>query len=56
MLRKSIENVLRAICLHKNEHRYLSPACVHDIHARCRRRCKFCESLCVCSCHSPDDE
>lgn len=32
-------------------HRYTSTACEHGWHARCRRRCKFCNEPCRCPCH-----
>jgi len=31
---------------------YLSTACVHKLHARCRQACKFCGKPCACSCHA----
>jgi hypothetical protein len=33
-------------------HRYLSTACYHREHVRCRLTCKFCETPCICDCHS----
>lgn len=42
------------------EHSYLSTACGHKIHRRCRLTCKFCGAPCECRCHSdglePDRE
>lgn len=35
----------------KNVHGYLSTACWHGAHERCRRVCKFCQAPCRCSCH-----
>lgn len=32
-------------------HHYLSTACFHDLHQRCRLTCKFCQVECECSCH-----
>lgn len=32
-------------------HDYLSTACVHDLHNRCRQRCKYCWVPCNCPCH-----
>lgn len=32
-------------------HQYVSTACQHQLHARCRRTCKFCETYCLCACH-----
>jgi hypothetical protein len=32
-------------------HFYLSTACVHELHDRCRLQCKFCEADCACGCH-----
>ncbi len=34
-------------------HRYLSTACHHEHHERCRLTCKFCEERCICDCHRP---
>lgn len=33
------------------EHHYLSTACFHGHHDRCRRICKYCSALCECACH-----
>jgi hypothetical protein len=33
------------------EHAYLSTACHHELHDRCRKLCKFCDNPCVCKCH-----
>lgn len=33
------------------EHSYVSTACEHGLHGRCRRTCKFCDSSCICLCH-----
>lgn len=44
-----------------SEHIYVSTACQHDLHDRCRLRCKFCDKPCMCGCHhrpewaSPDE-
>jgi hypothetical protein len=35
----------------EQEHRYLSTACLHEVHSQCRKRCKFCDARCRCSCH-----
>lgn len=32
-------------------HDYLSTACLHYLHDRCRRTCKWCQSFCTCDCH-----
>jgi hypothetical protein len=32
-------------------HDYLSTACHHGLHARCRLTCKFCAEPCRCECH-----
>ncbi len=32
-------------------HYYLSTACAHDLHSRCRLTCKFCHEACLCLCH-----
>lgn len=36
------------------EHIYLSTACLHDLHLRCRMACKFCGEACLCLCHYPE--
>ena len=33
------------------EHDYVSTACHHGLHDRCRGQCKFCGVKCGCSCH-----
>jgi CHC2 zinc finger len=33
-------------------HDYVSTACVHDRHERCRQFCKFCGVKCRCACHT----
>jgi hypothetical protein len=33
------------------KHVYLSTACHHEEHDRCRKQCKFCQSKCNCRCH-----
>ncbi len=35
-----------------SQHSYLSTACHHELHARCRQSCKFCGKPCACSCHA----
>lgn len=35
-------------------HKYVSTACQHELHDRCRRVCKFCETKCLCNCHEAD--
>jgi len=32
-------------------HQYVSTACQHGLHARCRQKCKFCDVDCLCLCH-----
>lgn len=32
-------------------HVYVSTACLHGLHDRCRLQCKFCPSTCHCDCH-----
>lgn len=34
-------------------HEYLSTACYHGFHDRCRLTCKFCSTPCRCVCHMP---
>ena len=38
-----------------SEHAYVSTACRHERHARCRRQCKFCDAMCACRCHATDE-
>lgn len=33
------------------EHDYVSTACQHRLHERCRQRCKYCDTRCLCVCH-----
>jgi len=35
-------------------HLYLSTACHHDQHDRCRKTCKFCNTPCLCRCHGSE--
>ena len=35
----------------EEEHEYVSTACQHDLHDRCRLTCKFCSAPCRCACH-----
>jgi len=37
-------------------HDYLSTACYHELHERCRLVCKFCETPCACICHQEGGE
>lgn len=37
-----------------SDHDYLSTACFHAEHERCRRSCKFCSAQCRCHCHDSD--
>lgn len=30
---------------------YYSTSCLHGLHSRCRKECKFCEERCRCDCH-----
>lgn len=32
-------------------HDYLSTACKHALHDKCRVNCKYCEAVCRCGCH-----
>jgi len=37
-------------------HGYVSTACFHGLHGRCRLVCKFCDVPCRCECHdTPND-
>ena len=33
-------------------HTYISSACQHARHKRCRVKCKFCTATCLCKCHA----
>lgn len=33
------------------DHFYVSTACQHGLHRRCRQTCKFCHTPCICPCH-----
>lgn len=35
----------------RERHDYVSTACHHDLHDRCRKVCKFCDVPCGCRCH-----
>jgi hypothetical protein len=37
-------------------HDYTSTSCLHELHARCRLNCKFCQAGCACACHAPGSE
>lgn len=37
-------------------HPYISTACQHELHYRCRLTCKYCETVCRCSCHQTISE
>src|SRR5438105_1997448 len=37
-----------------NTHDYLSTACYHGLHERCRKTCKFCDTSCRCLCHQKE--
>ncbi len=32
-------------------HDYVSTACLHRLHDKCRLTCKYCKSACLCACH-----
>lgn len=34
------------------KHDYISTACFHALHERCRKTCKFCSTDCRCTCHA----
>lgn len=36
-------------------HDYLSTACLHKLHGRCRETCKFCGTPCRCAHHGPGE-
>lgn len=33
------------------DHQYTSTACMHELHDRCRKNCKYCGNGCLCECH-----
>ena len=36
-------------------HDYISTACHHGLHVRCRQCCKFCDMPCGCRCHKEEE-
>lgn len=46
------EELPREVLAKAGTHSYLSTACHHGLHARCRVSCKFCSTLCECRCHN----
>lgn len=38
----------------EDEHHYISTACRHNLHDRCRKRCKFCGEPCLCKHHQEE--
>ncbi len=46
----------RANALHLSSHKYISTACHHTLHTKCRMTCKFCESKCACLCHNREED
>lgn len=50
-------NKMRAKLRHadvQNGSQYLSTACIHELHDRCRLECKFCGDACRCACHQEE--
>lgn len=39
-----------------DKHEYLSTACYHGLHERCRKECKFCGVKCNCPCHEMEQK
>lgn len=37
-------------------HSYISTACLHQLHRKCRVKCKWCEARCICDCHEYNKE
>lgn len=35
-------------------HAYCSTACLHQLHGKCRRTCKYCGEPCWCACHGKE--
>ena len=50
-LRPDAPMLERRLRLTATPHLYLSPACYHERHGQCVRRCGFCAALCQCVCH-----
>ena len=46
---------LRPAPVASDAHDYLSTACYHGNHGQCRKTCKFCSTVCKCSCHISED-
>lgn len=47
---------LRAEMQHSTRHDYVSTACHHALHDRCRLVCKFCDVPCGCRCHVEESD
>jgi hypothetical protein len=41
--------------LEPETHAYISTACQHGLHERCRLICKFCDAGCQCACHEASE-
>lgn len=38
-------------------HQYLSTACFHGRHHKCRKTCKYCGATCICeTCNHPTED
>ena len=35
-------------------HDYVSTACLHELHEKCRQICKYCSDPCGCPCHAEE--
>jgi len=56
--RAPAEHLPHDVVVRQGAHDYLSTACWHGLHPRCRDDCKFCAAECACRCHrakSDDD-
>ncbi len=49
------KNAARENDLRSSSHKYISTACHHILHTKCRIICKFCESKCSCLCHNREE-
>lgn len=54
---KALEAAVASAGWKEEGHAYVSTACLHGIHSRCIKSCKFCSAPCQCDCdHGPQDD
>jgi hypothetical protein len=49
------KSTARTTASRSSTHKYISTACYHTLHTKCRMTCKFCESKCACLCHNREE-